>query len=73
MVLDNNCNPHGPCTVQEESSEYETDSEDEQYGRRLLKPVFVPKESREVSLGLDGSQITAVATNTDQGTAYPSV
>mmetsp|Transcript_17478 Transcript_17478/g.37773 ORF Transcript_17478/g.37773 Transcript_17478/m.37773 type:complete len:486 (-) Transcript_17478:38-1495(-) len=32
---------------EEDSSEYETDSEDEAYGRRLLKPVFVPKESRE--------------------------
>uniref|UniRef100_A0A7S3QP77 Micro-fibrillar-associated protein 1 C-terminal domain-containing protein n=1 Tax=Dunaliella tertiolecta TaxID=3047 RepID=A0A7S3QP77_DUNTE len=33
---------------EEEESEYETDSEDEAYaGRRLLKPVFVPKESRE--------------------------
>jgi len=36
-------------SVQEEESEYETESEDEAYaGRRLLKPVFVPKESREV-------------------------
>ncbi|KAJ9516794.1 hypothetical protein QJQ45_027200 [Haematococcus lacustris] len=32
----------------EESSEYETDSDEEGApGRRLLKPVFVPKESRE--------------------------
>ncbi|KAJ9516636.1 hypothetical protein QJQ45_015197 [Haematococcus lacustris] len=33
---------------EEESSEYETDSDEEGApGRRLLKPVFVPKESRE--------------------------
>ena len=40
----------------EESSEYVTDSEDDTYtGRRLLKPVFVPKESREVrARGLGG-------------------
>lgn len=37
--------------AQEEESEYETESEDEAYaGRRLLKPVFVPKESREVRI-----------------------
>ena len=33
--------------LQEDSSEYETDSDDEG-GRRLLKPVFVPKVAREV-------------------------
>ena len=27
----------------EEESEYETDSEEEGFGRALLKPVFVPK------------------------------
>uniref|UniRef100_A0A7S0WH42 Micro-fibrillar-associated protein 1 C-terminal domain-containing protein n=1 Tax=Chlamydomonas leiostraca TaxID=1034604 RepID=A0A7S0WH42_9CHLO len=32
---------------EEGSSEYETDSEDEAYGRKLLKPVFVPKPGRE--------------------------
>ena len=34
----------------QESSEYETDSEEEEetYGRRLIKPVFVPKEDRDV-------------------------
>ena len=37
-------------TAQEES-EYETDSEDEGAGRRLLKPVFVPKLAREVGHG----------------------
>lgn len=37
--------------LQEDSSEYETDSDEEQTfgGRRLLKPVFVPKQAREVS------------------------
>lgn len=44
------CSPCWLC-VQEESSEYETDSEEEGYGRRLLKPVFVPKESRDVRAG----------------------
>eukprot|EP00955_Chlamydomonas_euryale_P072443 361399-Chlamydomonas_euryale.AAC.16 len=34
--------------LQEESSEYETDSEDEVAGRRMLKPLFVPKVAREV-------------------------
>jgi hypothetical protein len=34
--------------MQEEESEYETDVEDEEAGRRLLKPVFVPKVAREV-------------------------
>ena len=28
---------------EEEESEYETDSEEEGFGRALLKPVFVPK------------------------------
>ncbi|GMH42707.1 hypothetical protein BSKO_10626 [Bryopsis sp. KO-2023] len=28
-------------------SEWETDSDDEQLGRRLIKPVFVPKDERE--------------------------
>ena len=33
----------------QESSEYETDSEeDEAYGRQMLKPQFVPKAEREV-------------------------
>ena len=36
----------------QEESEYETDSEDEGAGRRLLKPVFVPKLAREVGRGL---------------------
>ena len=37
------------CWLQEAgSSEYETDSEEE-YGRQMLKPVFVPKSNREVS------------------------
>lgn len=31
----------------EEESEYETDSEDEQFGRPNLKPVFVNKHQRE--------------------------
>eukprot|EP00798_Chlamydomonas_sp_ICE-L_P013908 gene13908-19835_t len=38
-------------SMKEGSSEYETDSEDDDdgpgFGRRLLKPVFVPKEARE--------------------------
>lgn len=29
-------------------SEYETDSEDEELGCRLIKPVFVPQNEREV-------------------------
>lgn len=33
---------------QEESTEYETDSEDEINARQLLKPVFVTKAEREV-------------------------
>ncbi len=37
-------------TAQEESSEYETDSEDETNARQLLKPVFVRKSEREVTL-----------------------
>ena len=36
------------CLDQDDESEYETDSEDEEDGRRLLKPVFVPKQAREV-------------------------
>ena len=39
-------------TAPQESSEYETDSEeDETYGRQLLKPQFVPKAEREVRAG----------------------
>lgn len=32
---------------EEMESEWETDSDDEQLGRRLIKPVFVPKDERE--------------------------
>ncbi|CAK0784323.1 hypothetical protein CVIRNUC_007527 [Coccomyxa viridis] len=32
---------------EEEESEYETDSEEEGFGRALLKPVFVPKAERD--------------------------
>ncbi|CAL8469211.1 g8752 [Coccomyxa elongata] len=32
---------------EEEESEYETDSEDEGFGRAMLKPVFVPKAERD--------------------------
>ena len=32
----------------QESSEYETDSEDEANARQLLKPMFVPKAQRDV-------------------------
>jgi len=32
---------------EDDDSEYETDSEDEVVGRRLLKPIFVPKQARE--------------------------
>lgn len=40
---------HGTRALLQESSEYETDSEeDEAYGRQLLKPQFVPKAEREV-------------------------
>lgn len=35
--------------VQEESSEYETDSDDDVGGGRMLKPTFVPRAAREVS------------------------
>ncbi|CAD7701159.1 unnamed protein product [Ostreobium quekettii] len=31
----------------DDESEYETDSEDERFGRKLIKPVFVPKTERE--------------------------
>jgi hypothetical protein len=48
--------------MQEESSEYETDSEEEGYGRRLLKPVFVPKESRDVSQSREhGQQVQVIS------------
>jgi Microfibril-associated/Pre-mRNA processing len=40
------CTRRYVCCLQE-SSEYETDSEDELHGRQLLKPVFVPKSERE--------------------------
>lgn len=39
---------------EEEESEYETDSEDEGPGRRLLKPMFIPKTDREVRTGAAG-------------------
>ena len=39
---------HTRLLCQEDESEYETDSDDEEDGRRLLKPVFVPKQAREV-------------------------
>lgn len=44
--------PSNPSWPQEDSSEYETDSEEEEAGggRRLVKPVFVPKSQREVGL-----------------------
>lgn len=32
---------------EEEESDYETDSEDEQLGRQMLKPIFVPKKDRD--------------------------
>lgn len=32
---------------EEEESEYETDSEDEQMGTRMMKPLFVNKKDRE--------------------------
>lgn len=38
----------GTCVSQDMESEYETDSEDEQLGCRLIKPVFVPQNEREV-------------------------
>ena len=36
-------------TLQAET-EYETDDEDEDFGQQILKPVFVPKAERDVSL-----------------------
>lgn len=46
--------------VRQESSEYETDSEeDETYGRQLLKPQFVPKAEREVRETVLGQWIAA--------------
>ncbi len=42
---------------EQESSEYETDSEDEAQGRQLLKPQFVPAKEREVcSFGTGSSR-----------------
>ena len=34
--------------LQEEESEYETDSEEEQLDQQRLKPLFVKREEREV-------------------------
>ena len=36
------------CLLQEEESEYETDSEEEQLDQQRLKPLFVKREEREV-------------------------
>lgn len=38
-----------PKLLLQESSEYETDSDDETNARQLLKPMFVPKAARDVS------------------------
>lgn len=40
--------PEDVCPLTQESSEYETDSDDEINARQLLKPVFVTKAEREV-------------------------
>lgn len=40
--------PKGLRCLPQESSEYETDSEDEANARQLLKPLFVPKAQRDV-------------------------
>ena len=36
------------CLLQEEESEYETNSEEEQLDQQRLKPLFVKREEREV-------------------------
>lgn len=53
----------------QESSEYETDSEeDEAYGRQLLKPQFVPKAEREVRLSPAG--VMCCTTSGTMGNAH---
>lgn len=48
-------------SAQEESSEYETDSEDETNARQLLKPVFVRKSEREVSSAMHMTRLRTMA------------
>jgi hypothetical protein len=66
---------------EEEESEYETDSEEEGFGRALLKPVFVPKVcSCDLALQLQPagyiasvSRLCQAAARTLRYTASPSL